>query len=213
MGSDKQSLKLSLKYPYFNPHSRVGSDGYYAYENAGYFYFNPHSRVGSDFCWGNVSVLSIIFQSTLPRGERPQGNMPYRKRKKFQSTLPRGERPLYADINTPPLVYFNPHSRVGSDFIASSAVSNSLLFQSTLPRGERRETDSVGNKVVSISIHTPAWGATFSLTVFLRRKQFQSTLPRGERPAAAGHRFFCSEISIHTPAWGATAKLHKSNFD
>ena len=34
-----------------------------------------------------------IFQSTLPRGERPYMGMDKTTNKRFQSTLPRGERP------------------------------------------------------------------------------------------------------------------------
>ena len=56
-----------------------------------------------------------LFQSTLPRGERPRSSARPARRHRFQSTLPRGERPSHARI---------------------FAVSRE--FQSTLPRGERR---------------------------------------------------------------------------
>ena len=36
--------------------------------------------------------------------------------------------------------------------------------------------------LVLISIHAPAWGATGQLSCFVVHKPFQSTLPRGERP-------------------------------
>ena len=131
------------------------------------------------------SQRNFKFQSTLPRGERriaflisiTSNNIsihapawgatgPFSAAScsaVFQSTLPRGERHLsyakYADIR-----YFNPRSRVGSDLAAHVPTAAELP---------------------SISIHAPAWGATF-------------TLPLHLRPAA---------ISIHAPAWGATARF------
>ena len=58
--------------------------------------------------------FEILFQSTLPRGERHNSAKHPQADYKFQSTLPRGER---LDQDRP---------RQGA-----------LLFQSTLPRGER----------------------------------------------------------------------------
>ncbi len=56
-----------------------------------------------------------VFQSTLPRGERPKPTQVQNIYRLFQSTLPRGERPCSA-----------------------TQISILCLFQSTLPRGERR---------------------------------------------------------------------------
>ena len=44
----------------FNPHSRVGSDGNVGKYNGGHKYFNPHSRVGSDkFLQETFKILCI----------------------------------------------------------------------------------------------------------------------------------------------------------
>ncbi len=78
---------------------------------------------------------------------------------------------------------FNPRSRMGSDMRPCSAVPADAVFQSTLPHGERlyrrgyggclpvfqstlphgerpkpREVEPLG---VYVSIHAPAWGATY----------------------------------------------------
>ena len=55
-----------------------------------------------------------------------------------------------------------------------------------------------------LSIHAPAWGATYTSAPSVALVGFQSTLPRGER-----HEFQISvsigrSVSIHAPAWGAT---------
>ncbi len=125
-------------------------------------------------------MLDMIFQSTLPRGERQVLHMYITIQKQFQSTLPRGERRSLCQFGLGE-ENFNPRSRVGSDVI--------LLLSSVLQ---------------SISIHAPAWGATSSsncnrshIQYFNPRSRvgsdvrvrcrhitalrFQSTLPRGER--------------------------------
>ena len=59
--------------------------------------------------------------------------------------------------------------------------------------------------VSRVSIHAPAWGATYPLTSSLKQScRFQSTHPRGVRPARAGSIHGPDHVSIHAPAWGAT---------
>ena len=59
-------------------------------------HFNPRSRVGSDIIITSRSSRDIIFQSTLPRGERQIYVNTEDAEAIFQSTLPRGERPRRA---------------------------------------------------------------------------------------------------------------------
>ena len=131
-----------------------------------------------------VSKVRPLFQSTLPRRERPLlskagGLLPLL----FQSTLPRRERRLIA-VNVMYNVHFNPRSREGSDIV-------SVLF-------------SLG---ICISIHAPAKGATCQPQHRRRRHHpFQSTLPRRERPPFLFALRYSMIISIHAPAKGATAK-------
>ena len=100
----------------------------------------------------------IIFQSTLPRGERPPDPEADGAYIRFQSTLPRGERHV---------------SQIYKHLICK--------FQSTLPRGERRVLLNCGHNPTDISIHAPTRGATQEQGVELTILEFQSTLPRGER--------------------------------
>ena len=56
---------------------------------------------------------------------------------------------------------------MGSDFGEKQLVAQEE-FQSTLPHGERRVNLLTGHVLEHISIHAPAWGATFitdSITV------------------------------------------------
>ena len=123
----------------------------------------------------------------------------------FQSTLPRRERPLLL-ILLKDGEHFNPRSHEGSDqephniyfqpCISIHAPTKGAtvpiayhflfiyVFQSTLPRRER-----------PIS-------AIFEMSF----DSFQSTLPREERHYRLCNRPYGSKISIHAPARGATAE-------
>ena len=112
-GSDFGKIMKYLSEVDFNPRSREGSDCssralIYILHN-----FNPRSREGSDKIIDKplpIHPISIhapargatktgctvcgkqIFQSTLPRGERPGLTLYGKSTQIFQSTLPRGER-------------------------------------------------------------------------------------------------------------------------
>ena len=85
--------------------------------------------------------------------------------------------------------YFNPRSRVGSDRSELARLREDNEFQSTLPRGERLVFNQHRDLQRNISIHAPAWGATW----------------------CTDHRHARWSISIHAPAWGATAKINKAS--
>ena len=56
-----------------------------------------------------------------------------------------------------------------------------------------------------ISIHAPAWGATFAFSSGVgSHSPFQFTPPRGGRRAMSNITVDFGGISIHAPAWGAT---------
>ena len=126
-------------------------------------------------------VATVLFQSTLPRGERLLSSPQMHRITRFQSTLPRGERlwqGFTAEYN--PIISIHAPTR-GATTDSSKAVGADI-----------------------ISIHAPTRGATIAFSVFsvpLRnfnprshegsdnadlnmrssKQKFQSTLPRGER--------------------------------
>ena len=122
------------------------------------------------------------FQSTLPRGERPEGDRYTLFAAIFQSTLPRGERPgqrkryEYHNVDFNPRSHegsdplsrgrtstystFTPRSPPGSDSAVDFSTSSGILFQSTLPRGERLRSPVTPSNLYGISIHAPTRGAT-----------------------------------------------------
>ncbi len=122
----------------------------------------------------------------------------------FQSTRPRGARPvchnltppvLSVSIHTPAwgatsLLYnpayhrfcFNPHARVGRDRPLKSPLLSSSRFNPHARVGRDDILTVPGALLCFVSIHTPAWGATY----------------QGKSLKAM------TRVSIHTPAWGAT---------
>ena len=106
----------------FNPRSREGSDTgsllFYAVKGN----FNPRSREGSDPRQEIPEQPRVEISIHAPaRGATDllhlsgDGLL-------FQSTLPRGERPLTIYINWHRILYFNPRSREGSDSPSSLAL-------------------------------------------------------------------------------------------
>ena len=100
---------------HFNPRSHEGSDRLLGCPTNPVGYFNPRSHEGSDLnrhfpctffaisihaptrgaTFRDITIICtmVVFQSTLPRGERHYNLNTYIVSFKFQSTLPRGERP------------------------------------------------------------------------------------------------------------------------
>ena len=136
---------------------------------------------------------SLTFQSTRPRGARPnakysitydRGFNPrahvgrdvsvHRARAEvlFQSTRPRGARPTISSWPACSSASFNPRAHVGRDWKCFAVTVRLLPFQSTRPRGAR---------LYISANHRPD-------------TLFQSTRPRGARPKstiqmADGRRF------------------------
>ena len=120
-------------------------------------YFNPRSHERSDETYKTLYIsdlisihaptrgatllklaisISLIFQSTLPREERPM--LLYRSAVMllFQSTLPREERPsLY---NSLCLITISIHAPTRGATVIWLLIRLKFIFQSTLPREERR---------------------------------------------------------------------------
>ena len=145
------------------------------------------------------------FQSTRPRGARLMllcllsgfCNV------SFQSTRPRGARRFKVSNFTLMCGRFNPRARAGRDLNGSSTHVLRRAFQSTRPRGARqwftareRRTGCFNPraragrdllcrtsvaKMLGVSIHAPARGATTLPGDHREYKAFQSTRPRGAR--------------------------------
>ncbi len=135
-----------------------------------------------------MTYTIVLFQSTLPRGERRRREAYGYYIQAFQSTLPRGERRV----------------TVANDLKFITA------FQSTLPRGERHHGTSMPFALRRISIHAPARGATSYLDYSAGcASDFN---PRSREGSDVFRSVFAIliAISIHAPARGATLLFRKA---
>ena len=155
--------------------------------------------------WRSLTPCARKFQSTLPRRERHMCGWLEANPKRFQSTLPRRERPYpqSACRNTHP--YFNPRSHEGSDHAYRQQDARKNQFQSTLPRRERRLVVCDPTAGSGISIHAPTKGATKTLAH--RRDGEEDFNPRSHEGSDLV-LIACTNkgcISIHAPTKGATS--------
>jgi len=77
--------------------------------------FNPRTRVGCDLISKQMILTVRLFQSTHPRGVRPNIANPAAIEGRFQSTHPRGVRLDDVIHKYIPSGSFNPRTRVGCD--------------------------------------------------------------------------------------------------
>ena len=78
----------------------------------------------------------------------------------FQSTLPRGERPYHNGICAQPIIYFNPRSHGGSDEDENRIRLSDSAISIHAPTGGATEKLGIKFKTYRISIHAPTGGAT-----------------------------------------------------
>ena len=155
-----------------------------------------------------MATRLLVFQSTLPHGERPGYNR-LRAVESYFNPRSRTGSDRGAVLCIVPPDYFNPRSRTGSDVVVNIIVAIGDVFQSTLPHGERPSDGCKVGLIAAISIHAPARGATFvNPCCLLQFREFQSTLPHGERLRRTNRRHNNRHISIHAPARGATGGLY-----
>ena len=167
--------------------------------------FNPRSRAGSDAESANARSRIVLFQSTLPRGERLPRGIVRSIRYGVSIHAPARGATTSAWRSTSAADGFNPRSRAGSD-VDVPQLAASRWFQSTLPRGERRQTlrtDAAHGS--GFNPRSRAGSDRLAVDQAIRGIRFQSTLPRGERHCKHALMHFAWQVSIHAPARGATA--------
>ena len=138
--------------------------------------------MGRDITATLVSVSTVQFQSTRPRGARRQPCARMARARVVSIHAPAWGATVPFRPNFTAVVCFNPRARVGRDGRPLLLFLPREWFQSTRPRGARRSRHCSCRQARDVSIHAPAWGATGGIS-------------RG---------MLCTPVSIHAPAWGAT---------
>ena len=170
----------------FNPRSHERSDSTSSASYSFWINFNPRSHERSDPLSQTILLLYRLFQSTLPREERPylfavnallsnhfnprsheRSDVLYHAHQYstgeslpvFQSTLPREERLVVKAASATLTADFNPRSHERSDCCGSCSVE---CFDYFNPRSHERSDTSalMTSDIMEISIHAPTRGAT-----------------------------------------------------
>ena len=141
VGCDAISTAITLTPLCFNPRTRVGCDVAFLPAHRGAERFNPRTRVGCD----------------LGASPRSSGSTCFNPRTRVGCDNLQCLSFLYNDC-------FNPRTRVGCDRRQAGLTCLLYRFQSTHPRGVRLHVPGHGDLVPLVSIHAPAWGATWTPT-------------------------------------------------
>ena len=151
------ALRLSRKFQSTPPRGRRRTSQPAAARRPG---FNPRPRVGGDLVAVKLATAPQSVSIHAPAWEATDVEDEFYTLREFQSTPPRGRRRLTYKRDT-----------------------TGNAFQSTPPRGRRRGA-LLGQHLMDrqVSIHAPAWEATFAQLIT--------------------HHY--STVSIHAPAWEAT---------
>ena len=149
------------------------------------------------------SAVMLLFQSTLPREERPYPLVSYLINLLFQSTLPREERLCQRIINMV-LGYFNPRSHERSDKPFIYKALRTIISIHAPTRGATQlsphpNTLSHFNPRSHERSDAPKWDIDFTIPDFNPRSHERSDLFCFMRFAIS------SGISIHAPTRGATS--------
>ena len=218
--------------PCFNPRAHVGRDLHSV--GAGCFKqsFNPRAHVGRD-CTGGRPALQGVFQSTRPRGARPDNEQGvtgclyvsihaptwgatedgelYDGACQFQSTRPRGARPTIPALSFP-RASFNPRAHVGRDLEHPVFPYCMRCFNPRAHVG--RDLDLVQGIVLGhVSIHAPTWGATCRERDHRAATVVSIHAPTWGATGTFTHGTDAFYVSIHAPTWGATLlSLHFADF-
>ena len=178
-GNDFATPLPARKRTDFNPRSHEGNDIFEVGWIEDHKYFNPRSHEGNDIRAQQIMYVRDRFQSTFPRGERPDSNGSHGPEVDFNPRSHEGNDSFF-NIDRSISYYFNPRSHEGND---RSSFSNQPCHHHFNPRSHEGNDgiDRGARRVIQISIHVPTRGTTLDNSAQTTSLIFQSTFPRGER--------------------------------
>ena len=140
--------------------------------------FNPRPRMGGDlFCLMHDAISYVSIHA--PAWGATNMSTSVASAGLFQSTPPHGGRQRNIQ-NRRGIKCFNPRPRMGGDNFASFA-SLINLVSIHAPAWGATWADGCNRSNRSVSIHAPAWGATQDQRLVRFNNGFQSTPPHGGR--------------------------------
>ncbi len=164
---------------HFNPRSREGSDCIQPCHKIVKTLISIHAPAKGATAAKLVIIQKEIFQSTLPRRERPRWRRCWIRKNYFNPRSREGSDNMISWL-TDCRDNFNPRSREGSDEYSAGKMCGDDISIHAPAKGATSVHFPIGSEY-PISIHAPAKGATASGAGGRNINRFQSTLPRRER--------------------------------
>ena len=185
----------------FNSRAREGRDFPHTRCTRNQSCFNSRAREGRDVIGGGRNLLEEGFNSRAREG-RDVADEIDRILGRFQFTRPRGAR-RRRSRPAPTRWGFNSRAREGRDR-QSSFIAKLLSVSIHAPaRGATRLGWEITGEGMEFQFTRPRGARRVSRARVRTLSRFQFTRPRGARPAAAS-RCAAGSVSIHAPARGAT---------
>ena len=160
MEGDPVILIFSFPWGCFNPRPRMEGDIRYRNGSRRHGRFNPRPRMEGDLKNGRGRLNIILVSIHAPAWRATLRQYPGYAQNLFQSTPPHGGRPG-PSYGFSACRCFNPRPRMEGDVCRSPAKRPAGLFQSTPPHGGRPASWISLTLPYPVSIHAPAWRATF----------------------------------------------------
>ena len=123
--------------------------------------------MGGDIQKYNGKMDIVPFQSTPPHGGRPWIVLVIFLFLRFQSTPPHGGRPYISLAERKWRVSFNPRPRMGGDPRCDKLTPFSTGFNPRPRMGGDLQKITFLISLSLVSIHAPAWGATYNIYLFI----------------------------------------------
>ena len=209
VGRDPRCPRTSPRTDCFYPRARVGRDRKREHRKRR-IHVSIHAPAWGATASDSNPSAEYMFLSTRPRGARPAVRRRGRQRHPVSIHAPAWGATVRGRATGVARQRFYPRARVGRDGPVAMNVPPSNWFLSTRPRGARRDGETQGGVMLGflstrprgarrsdrrprrprpvVSIHAPAWGATFARTCMPPKVS----------------------VSIHAPAWGATLSSSRS---
>ena len=187
----------------FNPRSREGSDILTARKDEHCFHFNPRSREGSDETAPFHTAAQLVFQSTLPRRERPDNtSVPRIHPHHFNPRSREGSDSVLLHLRTSHSD-FNPRSREGSDIRSGRGGQAVAHFNPRSREGSDAYSSAFWRVITNFNPRSREGSDNSSSHSCRQIKNFN---PRSREGSDGDQAVFTpvSVISIHAPVKGAT---------
>ena len=165
--------------------------------------------MGSDSCFISCLQLASIFQSTLPHGEWRPARAVSRQTAHFNPHSRMGSDYVIVPFCNM-LDNFNPHSRMGSDLKCTLLMTWTFYFNPRSRMGSDRTWRTLMIHWHYFNPHSRMGSDTAILILDLLQGQFNPHSRMGSDDFVTAYVRQSLFISIHTPAWGVTFRRRKN---